>query len=154
QQRSVRRREESGRQRALHPEQRDRSRHAGSRREERRDEEGDRLEALEHEVEGSDRLLDGAVEVNTRDGARRLAHCARRLVQGAGCEVMVLAAAVPAAAQGRITNARTETRSAAQGLEREMRAVAARPGVSWAGYKVPMVAGPRQMCCYDSIGDN
>jgi hypothetical protein len=56
-------------------------------------------------------------------------------------------------AQGRFTNARTETRSAAQGVEREVRAVAARTGASWVGYRVAMVAGPRQMCCYDSISD-
>jgi hypothetical protein len=68
--------------------------------------------------------------------------------------VALLGAAAPVAAQGRITNARTETRSAAQGLEREVRAVAARTGASWIGYRVPMVAGPRQMCCFDSISDS
>jgi HEAT repeat protein len=57
-------------------------------------------------------------------------------------------------AQGRISNARTETRSAAQGLEREVRAAAARPGVTWIGYRMPMVAGPRQMCCFDTISDS
>jgi HEAT repeat protein len=57
-------------------------------------------------------------------------------------------------AQGRITNARTETRSAAQGLENEIRAAAARAGVTWVGYRVPMVAGPRQMCCFDSVPAN
>ncbi|MBI3493295.1 MAG: hypothetical protein HY047_16170, partial [Acidobacteria bacterium] len=63
----------------------------------------------------------------------------------------VLGAAVPGAAQGRITNARTETRTAAQGLDREVRAVAARPTATWIGYSVPMTAGPRHMCCYDTI---
>jgi hypothetical protein len=58
-----------------------------------------------------------------------------------------------ALAQGRISNARTETRAAAQGLDREIRAVAARGGVAWVGYRVPMVAGPRQMCCFDTITD-
>jgi hypothetical protein len=57
------------------------------------------------------------------------------------------------AAQGRITNANTETRSAAQGLEREVRTLLSRPGVTWIGYRVPMVAGPRQMCCFDGAGD-
>jgi hypothetical protein len=57
-------------------------------------------------------------------------------------------------AQGRIGNAKTETRSAAQGVERELRAVAARAGVTWIGYRVPMVEGPRQMCCYDSVSDS
>src|SRR5262249_12324056 len=113
---------------------------------ERRAEEGHRLEAVEHEVEGSNRLPDGAVEMT------------RGWVVGAGCrmlvQVLVLAAAVvPAAAQGRIANARTETRSAAQGLEREVSAVQAGPGGSWVGYRVPMTVGPRQMCCFDTIGD-
>lgn len=65
----------------------------------------------------------------------------------------LLGAAPDTAAQGRFTNAKTETRSAAQGVEREVRSVAARGGVSWIGYRVPMVAGPRQMCCYDTISD-
>jgi hypothetical protein len=59
-----------------------------------------------------------------------------------------------ALAQGRILNAKTETRSAAQGLEREVRAAAARGGVTWIGYRMPMVAGPRQMCCFDTISDS
>ena len=58
------------------------------------------------------------------------------------------------AAQGRISNAKTETRFAAQGLEREVRLLAARTGVTWMGYRVPMVAGPRHMCCYDAVGDS
>jgi hypothetical protein len=66
--------------------------------------------------------------------------------------VTLLATAGTSLAQGRFTNARIETRSAASGLEREMRAVAARPGVTWIGYRVAMVAGPRHLCCYDSIG--
>jgi hypothetical protein len=49
--------------------------------------------------------------------------------------LMVLGAGGPALAQGRFTNARTETRSAAQGLEREIRAVAAAPTASWLGYR-------------------
>ena len=57
-------------------------------------------------------------------------------------------------AQGRIGNAKTETRSAAQGLDREVRAVATRGGVTWIGYRAPMVAGPRQMCCYDTISNS
>jgi|SoiMethySBSTD1v2_1073268.scaffolds.fasta_scaffold06911_10 HEAT repeat protein len=67
------------------------------------------------------------------------------------CSLCVLCAPPRAAAQGRISNARTETRSAAQGLEREVRAAAARAAVTWVGYRVPMTAGPRQMCCYDTI---
>jgi hypothetical protein len=69
------------------------------------------------------------------------------LVLGAGG--LVLGAAV-LGAQGRFSNARTETRSAAQGLSRELQAAAARSGVTWVGYRVAMIPGPRQMCCYDS----
>ena len=57
-------------------------------------------------------------------------------------------------AQGRITNAKTETRTVSQSLEREVQAVAARGGAAWVGYRAPMVAGPRQMCCYDSISSS
>ena len=68
--------------------------------------------------------------------------------------ILLVLLAANASAQGRFTNARTETRSAAQGVEREVGAVAARPSATWIGYRVAMVAGPRQMCCYDSISDN
>jgi hypothetical protein len=74
-------------------------------------------------------------------------------VLGAGVLSAVLGAAVPGAAQGRITNARSETRTAAQGLDREVRAVAARNTATWVGYTVPMIAGPRQMCCSDTISN-
>jgi hypothetical protein len=80
-------------------------------------------------------------------------------VLGARCWVLgaVLGAGVLSAgvlAQGRITNARTETRSAAQGLEPEVRAVAARTTAAWIGYRVPMVAGPRHLCCADAGSPN
>ena len=79
-------------------------------------------------------------------------------VQGSTFKVLVLSSAFsvlssPARAQGRISNARTETRSAAQGLEHEVRAVAARSGATWIGYRMPMVAAPRQICCFDTISD-
>jgi len=70
--------------------------------------------------------------------------------------VLVLGAALasaPGFAQGRIRDAKTELRSAAQGLDREVRAAATRGGVTWIGYRVPMIAGPRQMCCFDTISD-
>jgi hypothetical protein len=73
------------------------------------------------------------------------------------CLLAVLAIAATASAQGRFTNARTETRAAAQGsdaIAREVRAVASRGGATWIGYRVAMVAGPRHMCCYDSISDS
>jgi hypothetical protein len=69
----------------------------------------------------------------------------------------VLAATIlagPAFAQGRITNAKTETRSAAQGLEPEVRAAAARATAAWIGYRAPMVAGPRHLCCADAESPN
>jgi hypothetical protein len=71
---------------------------------------------------------------------------------GWGLAVFLISA--PVFAQGRISNAKTETRSAAQGLEREVRAAAGRTGVTWIGYRMPMVAGPRQMCCFDTISDS
>lgn len=64
--------------------------------------------------------------------------------------IVLACSADSALAQGRFSNARTETRSAAQGLTRELQAAAARSGVTWVGYRVPMIPGPRQMCCYDS----
>jgi hypothetical protein len=56
-----------------------------------------------------------------------------------------------ASAQGRVTNGKTETRQATQPLDREVAAIAARSGASWIAYRLPMVAGPRQMCCWDTI---
>jgi hypothetical protein len=76
----------------------------------------------------------------------------RAVVLGAVLSAVVLSA-VPSA-QGRFTNARTETRSAAQGLEREVRALSGRSGVTWVGYHAPMVSGPRQMCCYDRVSSS
>ena len=38
----------------------------------------------------------------------------------------------------------------AQSLDQKVRA-AATATVTWVGYRVPMVSGPRQMCCYDNI---
>jgi len=78
----------------------------------------------------------------------------RVLVLSSGFSVLSSALLIAAPGQGRIANARTETRSASQGLEREVRAVAARGGVAWVGYRMPMVAGPRQMCCVDTISDS
>jgi len=58
------------------------------------------------------------------------------------------------AAQGRVTNAQATTQSAAQGLGAAVQAVAARGAATWVGYRAPMVAGSRQMCCYDTIADS
>jgi hypothetical protein len=71
---------------------------------------------------------------------------AARLVAAASC----LTLGGTAAAQGRITNAAIENRPAAEGVERAVRAVAARGTASWIGYRVPMVAGTRHLCCADA----
>jgi hypothetical protein len=67
--------------------------------------------------------------------------------------ILAVLNAAPAAAQGRITNAKTESRSAAQGVAREVQAVAARGAAAWIGYSVPVVAGHREMCCHDFVSD-
>jgi hypothetical protein len=54
-------------------------------------------------------------------------------------------------AQGNISQARTETRTVSQSLDREVAAVAAGGGVAWIGYRAKLIAGPRQMCCGDSM---
>ncbi|MBI4485578.1 MAG: HEAT repeat domain-containing protein [Acidobacteria bacterium] len=64
-----------------------------------------------------------------------------------------LATADATVAQGRIDNARIETRNVARALEREIAALGARGEVFWVGYRVPLVAGRRQMCCYDALSD-
>ena len=90
------------------------------------------------------------------DGARCKVQGAGCRVRGAWCRVLACALlALPslAAAQGRMSNARTETRSAAQGLDREVRAAAVRPAVTWIGYRMPMSAGTRQMCCFDTFSN-
>jgi len=58
---------------------------------------------------------------------------------------VLLCTAATAGAQGRIANARTETRSGAQGLAREIQALAARGVPTWIAYRAPLVFGPRQM---------
>ena len=65
----------------------------------------------------------------------------------------LLCASAEAAAQGRITNAKTETRSGAKGVADEVQAIASRGVATWIGYRAPLVPGPRQMCCYDTFGD-
>jgi HEAT repeats len=70
---------------------------------------------------------------------------------GAAVLGAVLLAAAPAVAQGRFSNAIAETRSAAQGLEGEVRRVASQGGIVWIGYRVPMIPGPRQMCCFENF---
>jgi hypothetical protein len=44
--------------------------------------------------------------------------------------------------------------AAAQDLASGVRAASSRSGVSWIGYRAPMIAGQRQMCCYDAFSDS
>jgi hypothetical protein len=65
--------------------------------------------------------------------------------------VVGVTAAAATAQAPRITNAKMQTRSAAAGLEREMKAiVAAQVEPAWIGYAVP-AAQDSQMCCYDNM---
>jgi hypothetical protein len=66
----------------------------------------------------------------------------------------LLCAGSTAAAQGQIANARTETRSGAQGLAKEIQTVAASGVATWIAWRAPLVPGPRQMCCSDWSGDS
>jgi hypothetical protein len=66
------------------------------------------------------------------------------LVLIAACCLLALHTQV--SGQPRIANALMETRSAAQGLEREVAAVAARGTAAWLGYSLPMVAGGGSFC--------
>ncbi|MEP7307157.1 MAG: hypothetical protein ABJA98_16720 [Acidobacteriota bacterium] len=68
----------------------------------------------------------------------------RRLVGSAACWVLAMGAL--AVGQGRIANVVTETRSAAQGLEREIGTIAARGTPVWIGYSVPMGPGSGGFC--------
>jgi hypothetical protein len=40
--------------------------------------------------------------------------------------------------------------AAAQTLQQRVDAIAAKGGVAWVEYRVPLVGGPRRMCCFDS----
>jgi HEAT repeat protein len=64
-------------------------------------------------------------------------------VRGVLWAAIVCVVALPVRAQEHISNAKLETRSAAQGFEREVRTVAARGGVVWVGYRVPMARSRR-----------
>lgn len=62
----------------------------------------------------------------------------------------VAALTTTAAAQGRISNAKIDSRPFSGTLENQVQAASAR-GASWIGYRTPMIPGQRQMCCVDSI---
>ena len=84
---------------------------------------------------------------------RRASHSWRRALALRSVLALFLCSPTAAIAQGRITNAKTETRSAAQGVAREVQAIASRGVPAWIGYRAPLVSGPRQMCCSDNFGD-
>ena len=70
-------------------------------------------------------------------------------VRRAGCSALVAMwwmFAGMASAQAPIANAKIDTRSATQGLEREVRAVAAAGTPAWIGYRLPAAAGSRRNC--------
>lgn len=72
-------------------------------------------------------------------------------VRAAALIVLSAAVTVTAFGQGRIANAKIETRRVGQTLEREVQAIADRGAAAWVGYRTPMIPGQRHMCCYDSI---
>jgi hypothetical protein len=68
-------------------------------------------------------------------GRRCLVLCARWLVLAIACLVPGAIAA---------------TTASAQSLQQQFDAVAAKGGVGWVEYRVPMVEGTRRLCCFDS----
>ena len=65
-----------------------------------------------------------------------------------------MAASTAVHAQGRISNAKIETRAIDGTLQRTIDTIASRSGAAWIGYRTPMIPGPRQMCCYDSVASS
>jgi hypothetical protein len=63
----------------------------------------------------------------------------------------VATVATSVGAQGRISNARIETRPLGGSLEREVQSAGARGAALWIGYRTPMIPGQRRICCIDSI---
>ena len=60
-------------------------------------------------------------------------------------------AAAAWAQQPRLTNAKVETRPVSGSLEQTFQGlVANQPTAAWIGYAAPIIAGERQMCCYNS----
>jgi len=51
-------------------------------------------------------------------------------------------------AQAPVQNAKIDTRSASQGLDREVRAIVGRTSPTWIGYRLPAAAGSRRSCGY------
>ncbi len=67
----------------------------------------------------------------------------RAVINALGVVVLL---AGPAVAQSPVANAKVETRSALQGLEREVQAIAATRAPTWIGYRLPAAAGSRRTC--------
>ncbi len=64
-------------------------------------------------------------------------------------------APAPGASSGRITNAQIETRAAAGSLVRDFQALVANQNeAAWAGYKVTLVEGQHNMCCWNCTNGN
>jgi HEAT repeats len=70
------------------------------------------------------------------------------------CAFVVISLAAIAslkAQQPQIQNARVETRAVAGGLDATLRSIQnAQSSAAWVGYAVPIVAGDRQMCCWNN----
>jgi len=52
--------------------------------------------------------------------------------------------------QPQITNAKVETRSAANGLEQQVKSIVSQSSPSWIAYAEPVIAGENTMCCFNS----
>ena len=63
---------------------------------------------------------------------------------------VLLASAVWAFDQPQLKNAKVEQRSAAAGLEQQVRSLT---GPAWVAYAAPSIAGNHDMCCHSSHGD-
>jgi hypothetical protein len=66
--------------------------------------------------------------------------------------LLPLLTALSAAPSGFQNGKMTVKAVAAGGLAAEVRSAAAARGASWIGYAEPVIAGPRQMCCFGSSG--
>jgi len=70
---------------------------------------------------------------------RRPFSAIRRAIVSAAFVVLCVLVGREAFPQGRFVNARAETLSASAGLESAVRTTASRTGVTWIGYRAPMV---------------
>jgi len=68
--------------------------------------------------------------------------------------VSLMLAAAGTSSAGQTRPLAGDTRSAAKGLQAELSAIAARGGVTWAGYREKMIAGQRELCCSNEWGQS